>query len=240
MGQNAVNLEIKNHNDKEGNEKSIAHIALDDGKVNALSPQLVADLSKTLDEAESADVVLLSGNQKVFSAGFDLKVIRDGDTEEESTAAKNLMRDGVNLFNQIFSYPKPVVVACTGHAIAGGAIMLMCSDLRVGPENTDISIGLNEVAIGMEIPPFLIEIANVRLANEKRYEALNLARLYNTEEAKSVGFLDITAKDVLDTALAEAKNIIDHLDPVAFTKSKQRLRGATSERIKELNAKYNN
>lgn len=216
----SINLEIKD---------SIAHIAMDDGKVNALSPQLIKDLMAALDEAEECGVVILSGNSKIFCAGFELKIIQ-GPKE----GARDLMYEGVNLFNRIFSYPKPVIAACTGHAIAGGAILLMVSDLRIGPKSS-ASIGLNEVSIGMEIPPFLIELAKARLANERLHEALNLSQIYSTEEAIAVGFLDKTADSVLETAQSEAKKILENLDPVAFTKTKERLRGELSQKLKELN-----
>lgn len=210
--------------------ESIAHIAMDDGKANALSPQSIKNLMEAFDEAEKSDVVILSGNPKVFCAGFDLKIIQ-GSTEEASA----LMRSGVDLFTKVFSFPKPVVAACTGHAIAGGAILLMSSDLRIGPDSSDVAIGLNEVSIGMVIPPFLVELAKARLANERLYESLNLAKLYSPEDAKTVGFLDMTAKNVLETAQSEAKKIAENLDPVAFSKTKKRLRGEIAERLTKLN-----
>ena len=211
---------------------SIAHISMDDGKVNALSPTFIKELSNALDEAEDAKAVILSGNAKAFSAGFDLKIIQG--EREEATA---LMRAGVDLFIKVFNYPRPIVAACTGHAIAGGAIVLMCSDLRIGPEDPNIAIGLNEVSIGMEIPQFLVELATARLANERLYESLNLAKLYAPTEAKQVGFLDIIAKDVLQTAQKEAQDITERLNPEAFTKTKLRLRGNISERLTVLNEK---
>lgn len=212
-------------------ENSIAHISMDDGKVNALSFQLIADLAAALDEASKSELVLLSGNAKVFCAGFDLKVIQGPPKE-----ATKLMRAGVDLFTQIFDYPKPVVAACTGHAIAGGAILLMCADYRVGPDNPEISIGLNEVSIGMVVPPFLIEIANARLAKERLHESLNLAKLYSPEDAKNVGFLDTLTKDsVVETAMKESQGFVENLDSEAFQKTKKRLRGATSDTLRKLN-----
>ncbi len=211
-------------------ENSIAHISIDDGKVNALGIKVVEGLHSALDSANEADIILLSGRAGIFSAGFDLKVIR-GDGAD----AKQLMNSGVDLFLKMFSYPKPIISACTGHAIAAGAILLMCSDIRIGPDDESIKIGLNEVSIGMEIPSFLVELASYRLAKERVYESLALAKLYTPSQALDAGFLDQTVKaeTVLDAAKSSADEILEYLDLTAFQKTKQRLRQPTADKIQK-------
>ncbi len=227
MSENAspVNLEIKD---------SIAHIAFDDGKVNAISPSVAEALDKALDDAgkdgSGCEVVVISGRPGVFSAGFDLKVIQ-GSPE----GASALMKSGFAMFNKIFSYPKPVVAACTGHGIAAGAIMLMCADLRIGADDDSFQIGLNEVAIGLEVPYFLIDLAKTRLANERIYESLALSKLYTPKEAVNAGFLDalVSPDKVVDEAFKRAETLKEYLKTEAYQKTKHRLRKDASQKMSD-------
>ena len=136
----------------------VAIIEFDDGKVNALGHDAIEAILEAFGGVEDAGAVVLVGRPERFSAGFDLKVMQAG-----SDSAQGLLRRGVDLFLRMYMYPRPVVAACTGHAIAAGAILLMCSDLRVGPKG-DYRIGLPEVTIGMSLPVFATELARDRLS----------------------------------------------------------------------------
>src|SRR5215471_17406783 len=93
---------------------AIATITMDDGKVNALSMPMFDEVNAALDRAEAAGAaVVLAGRDGVFSAGFDLGVLRAG-----GAAAAALVRTGFELSARLLAFPAPVVVACTGHAIA--------------------------------------------------------------------------------------------------------------------------
>jgi enoyl-CoA hydratase len=100
-------------------DESIAIIILDAGKVNALGPPMQQAINTALDRADRDDAaaVVIAGNERVFSGGFDLKVLACGQVQP----ASDMLRGGFELAYRLLAYPKPVVMACTGHAIAMGA-----------------------------------------------------------------------------------------------------------------------
>ena len=103
----------------------VATITLDDGKVNALSVEMLAAISAELDRAEADEaVVLLTGREKTFSAGFDLRTPLEGWPE--------MLAAGARLSERLLSFPQPTVIACNGNAIAMGAFTLLSADLRIG------------------------------------------------------------------------------------------------------------
>ena len=134
--------------------ENIATITIDDGKANAVSPQFVEEVNATFDQAESDNtVVILTGRPGKFSAGFDLSIV----TQEGEATAK-LTRSGAELAVRLLGFHAPVIIACNGHCLAMGALLLLSIDLRLGAEG-DYKIGLNEVAIGMTMPYFGVEIS---------------------------------------------------------------------------------
>ncbi|HYB40006.1 MAG TPA: crotonase/enoyl-CoA hydratase family protein, partial [Mycobacterium sp.] len=128
--------------------ESIAVITMDDGKVNALGPTMQQALNEALDDADRDEVgaLVIAGNQRVFSAGFDLKILTAG----EVRSAIDMLRGGFELSHRLLSYPKPVVMACTGPAIAMGSFLLCSGDHRIAAPG--YTIQANEVAIGMVLP----------------------------------------------------------------------------------------
>src|SRR5262245_19434325 len=107
---------------------NVATITLDDGKVNALSLAMLAELNAALDQAEAAKAaVVLAGWEGRFSGGFDLGVFRGGDPAD----GIKMLREGFTLSHRLLSFSTPVVAACTGHAIAMGAFLLLSADYRI-------------------------------------------------------------------------------------------------------------
>ena len=140
-------------------DEGIATIAMDDGKVNALSPAMLDEIFEALDKAESDEaVVILTGRETTFSGGFDLKTFQAGDMD----AVRSMLAGGAKLTERLLSFPGPVVAACNGNAIAMGSFMLLGCDVRVGAEG-DYKLGLNETQLGMTIPWYAIEAARYRL-----------------------------------------------------------------------------
>ena len=183
-------------------DTGVAVITMDDGKANALGHDLLGALLAALDEvdASGADAVVIVGRPGRFSAGFDLSVMKAG-----GNGPKEMLAAGVDVFLRIYQFPRPVVVACTGHAIAAGAIILMSSDLRVGTAG-EFKIGMPELTIGMPPPFFATELMRDRLS--KRHVArATLGQMYDPETAIDVGYLDevVNAEDLLDTAVAHAR-----------------------------------
>ena len=196
----------------------VALVGIDDGKVNAMTPSLLDDLSAALDAAEAdAGAVVLAGRPGIFSAGLDLNVMRRG-----GPAAKDLLRKAGEIFLRLAEFPRPIVAACTGHALAGGAVVLLCCDIRICAAGT-YKIGLNEVAIGIPMPPLVVALARARLSPRHFTRACNTARVYSPNEAVEVGFLDETGSaDATGEALRVATELAEGLDAEAFAKTRQR------------------
>jgi enoyl-CoA hydratase len=208
-------------------EATTAHIQMDDGKANALSAAMIAELVDALTRAEKeARAVVLSGRPDRFCAGFDLKVMMSS-----PEAARGLLTGGVALLMRLYGSPLPIVVACTGHALAGGALVLLTADVRFGAAGA-FRIGLNEVSIGMPVPVLAMELARDRIATTELGRATLRAQIYAPEEAARIGYLDevVPAEQVVARAKEEAVKL-GGLPPMAYRATKKRLRGRTIEKI---------
>lgn len=176
-------------------------ITMDDGKANALGFAMLEGLDSALSEAESAGkVVVLAGRPGKFCAGFDLSIMGQGGPEQA-----RLLRAGADLSLRMVKFPLPVVLAVTGHALAMGALVCLSADYRVGVEGP-FKLGLNEVAIGMTLPWFGVELARDRLTRNAFNPAVNLAQIYNPEDAVAAGYLD---------AVVEPDAFMPHVEAVA-------------------------
>jgi enoyl-CoA hydratase len=188
----------------------IAHVTIDNGKANALAPAVLAALDDAVSRAEDAGeaevgALLITGTPGMLSGGFDLKVIQS--TPE---AAGKMVTDGGALFSRMFGSEVPVIVACNGHAIAAGALLLLGADYRVGARG-EFKIGLIETQIGMVLPRWAVELARERLSNQQFQQATVGAQTYDPEAAADAGFLDavVPPESLADAALAEARRWAD-------------------------------
>lgn len=208
-----------------------AVITIDDGKANALSPDVIAAINGSLTEAEETDsrAVVLCGRTGVFSGGFDLKVMRSGDFG----AVGALVTSGGDLVQRLLGFGRPVVAACTGHAIAAGALLLLGSHFRVGGDG-DFRIGLTETAIGMVLPDWALVLADERLSRTHLQQAIVDARVHSPAEAAAAGFLDVVvpADRALDVALEHAERL-GALDRDAYAGNAAKLRGPVLDRLAE-------
>lgn len=206
----------------------IATLTMDDGKANALGFEMISALSDALKKAESdANVILLKGRPGIFSAGFDLKVMNKG-----QEAMAELVGKGANLLLDLFLHPQPIVMACSGHSLAAGALILLTGDYRVGIDG-EFKIGLNETAIGMTMPHFGIELARDRLGSKALTQAVLNAQLYSPKEAAAIGYLDQSVdQNQLDFAVQEKLKTLLSLDSKAFAASKKGIRNTTAELIR--------
>lgn len=208
--------------------ESVAVLRMDDGKVNALSPQMLAELDGALDRALAEEAtVLLTGRAGVFSAGFDLKVLRAGGAD-----AFGMLEAGFELSERLLSFPRPVVIASSGHALAMGSFLLLSTDYRLGAQGA-FRIGANEVAIGMTIPGFGVEICRQRLAPAHFYRALINAEIYSPDSAVEAGFLDraVPAAELMDEALRVAAGLAA-LNMPAHAATKLRVRAQALQAIR--------
>jgi enoyl-CoA hydratase len=198
----------------------IATIGFDDGKVNVLSAAGFDELARALDRAEAdGAVVVLRGRPGVFSAGFDLPSLLARDD-----AAVDMIITGFELAERLLGFPTPVVVACTGHALAMGAFFLLAGDVRIGTLG-EYRIGTNEVAIGLVMPAFGIEMTRQRLTPPYFHRSVVNGEVYGPEEAVVAGFLDraVPAAE-LDAAVGGAAAAMAKLDGKVFSTTKRRAR----------------
>lgn len=205
-------------------ENDIALVTLDDGKANAISLDLLGAANAALDEAEAkAKVIVLAGRPERFSAGFDLKFLGSADPVNRA----KLVNGGGRLALRLFASDKPIVIACTGHAIAMGAFLLLGGDTRIGARGA-YKIGANETVNGMTLPPFGVELPRARLNPMYLTEALAQARLYTPDEAVPVGWLDrvVEPGEVIDAAMAEAARLLPLANP-AYGRNKRLARQPT-------------
>lgn len=210
-------------------EGTTAVVQMDDGKANALSGAMITALSDALARAEKeAGAMVLAGRPDRFCAGFDLRVMMSS-----PEAAMELLERGSELLMKLYGASVPLVIACTGHALAGGALVLLTGDHRVGAAGA-FRIGLNEVSIGMPVPVLAMELARDRLLPTELGRATLLAQIYAPDEAAKAGYLDavVPATDVLDRAKEEATRL-SALARSAFQATKTRLRGKTIQHIRD-------
>ncbi len=209
-------------------DAGIATITMDDHKVNALSIAMLETLHRHLDQAEEdRAVVVLGGRAGYLSAGFDLKVFT-----QEPQRIVEMLSLGASLSERLLSFPTPVIVACSGHAIAAGTFAALAADLRIGVEGP-FKLGLNEVRIGLTVPLFVVELARQRLSPAAFDRALLSAHMYSPQEALSAGLLDrVVAPGELARASREAAEELAGLDLAAYAATKLRVRGAALEALR--------
>ena len=201
-------------------QENIATITIDDGKANAVSFQFLEEVNAALDQAEQDNaVVILTGRPGKFSAGFDLSVVTKG-----GEAALKLARAGAQLTVRLLGFPTPVIVACNGHSMALGALLLLSTDYRVGVEG-NYKIGTNEVAIGIPLPYFGVELARFRLSPIYFSRSVANAEIYTPQGAVEAGFLDLIVSEekLMETAMQSAQTLVK-LDMAAHNATKLRAR----------------
>ena len=209
-------------------EGSVGVLLLDDGKANVFNDASIAAIHDALDRAEQeAGSVVLAGRPGRFSGGFDLSVMGS-----DPVAMQALVRSGAELLLRIWEYPRPVIIACTGHAVAAGAMFLLAADYRIGIEG-DWSIGLNEIGIGMPLPQFTVELARARLDPRAFTRATLHAELYDGAGAVRAGYLDeaVPADELLDRVMAKAAEMAKFA-PSGYLPSKNRARRALADYVR--------
>lgn len=218
-----VTLETKN---------DIALVRMDDGKANALSYALMDALDAALDRAErEAKAVILTGRAGRFCAGFDLKTMTAGVAE-----AQALVTRGGALLLRLYQFPRPLVVACTGHALAGGALVLLTGDVRLVAEGP-FKIGLNEVSIGMPVPVLAMELARDRLDPRFFVRSTLFAEVVDPHRALFAGWVDevVPEATLLERAHEEAGRLAA-LPANAFALTKTIQRERTVKYVRETMA----
>lgn len=180
------------------------------------------EIYRALEQAEAdGAIVIMTGRESVFSAGFDLKVMQRGGIE-----ALRMLRSGYALTARVLAYPYPVIAACNGHSLAMGAFLMLSADYVIGSRG-DFKIAANEVAIGMTMPRVAAAVLRHRLAPAAFQRAVTLAEYFDVDSAHRIGFFD----EVVDPAQLPARanvcaNEFKKLDKAAHTVSKRRIRAS--------------
>lgn len=208
-------------------DDGIATLTLNNGKVNAISPDVIAAFNAALDRArEDRAVVIITGQPGILSGGYDLKVM-----SSSPQAAISLVTAGSTLARRLLSHPFPVIVACPGHAVAKGAFLLLSADYRIGVEGP-FSIGLNEVAIGMTMHHAGIELAQDRLSKAAFQRSVINAEMFDPQGAVVAGFLDkVVAPEELHAAALEAARQLKKINMNAHKHTKLKVRKALLEAL---------
>ena len=205
----------------------IATLTLDNGKVNAISPAVIAAFHEALDRAEAdRAVVIITGQPGILSGGYDLKVMTSGPQQ-----ALDLVSAGSALARRMLAHPFPIIVACPGHAVAKGAFILLSADYRLGVEGP-FKIGLNEVVIGMTMHHVGIEMARDRLRRSFFNRCVINGEMLSPEQALQAGFLDavVAPEELMDAALAMAGQL-KGINMAAHAATKVKARAAFLETL---------
>ena len=219
MGSKAVTYNLRD---------GVATIGIDDGKRNALSPEVLRELYAALDRAEAdGAVVLLTGREDVFSAGFDLNVMKRG-----GARALGMLRSGYALTARVLAYPHPVVVACNGHVMAMGVFLMLSADYVIGSRG-DFKVSANEVALGLTMPRVAASMLEHRLTPAAYQRAVTLSEFFDVETALKSGFFDELVEPVglMDRAGKIAEDV-KQLHARAHKDSKRRIRAKLIRRIR--------
>ncbi len=211
------------HTERRGH---VTVVTLDDGKANALTSPLMNALRFTLlDAASVSGAIVLAGRAGFFSGGLDIKLLPTLPHAERVEMVKDLGR----LLLDLFLLPRPVIAAVTGHALAGGALLAFACDARLAAD-TRLRFGLNEVAIGLPVPSFGVEIARAAVPPQWLADTVMHGRVYTAEQAQAHGLVEsVHSPDVLLHAATARAESVSGLAQGAYEATKRRLRGAAAD-----------
>lgn len=208
-------------------EAGIATLTLDDGKANVMGLPMQAAINNGLDRALADQaVVVITGRPGMFSGGFDLNVFKT-----DPKASVQMLEGGARLALRLLKHPHPVMVACSGHAVAMGCFLLLGADYRLGVDKGTEAAGSNfrihaiEVQIGMTLPYFALELCRQRLTPAHYSQACTTAWPYSPAQAVQAGFLDeVAPPDQFAARVQERALYLSKLHQEAFTATKQKLK----------------
>ena len=193
-------------------------LTIDGPGKNSLSTAVMQDVIRQVREADGRPV-LVTGAGDAFSAGLNLKEVATLDADGMARFLGVLD----DMIDALFDHPGPMVACVNGHAIAGGCVIALCAEVRVIADDPKIRMGLNEVALGLELPPKIMKLARHRLSRHQVERTVLEAGLHDPRTALALGFVDEVAADPLARATAILGTVAQHTRPI-YTASKQTLR----------------
>lgn len=175
-----INLSYKNN---------ICILQLDRGKGNPINHQMVREINeaiKDLEENKEVRGVIITGKLGFFSVGLDVVELYGFDQKQMQV----FWLDWQNMVKGLTKFSKPLFTAISGHSPAGGCVIAMCSDYRFMVEGEKYRIGLNEVAVGIEVPGYIFEIYAFAIGTRKAFQNLMQGKLVSVKEALETNIID--------------------------------------------------
>ena len=210
----------------------IAVLRMAHGKANALDAELLEALDRALHGIEEArpEAVVLTGTGSIFSAGVDLFRVLDGGASYLASFLPVLAR----AVRRLFAFPRPVVAAVNGHAIAGGCILACACDLKVMAEGEG-RIGVPELRVGVPFPVAPLEVLRFAVPPQHLQKLAYAGRTYGAAEALEWGLVDeLASPDRLLERALEAAGQLAAIPPGSFELTKAQLRRPALDRIDAL------
>ena len=209
---------------------NVALLTLANGKANALDLEFCRALTgqfATLKKSQ-VDAVVITAEGPIFSAGVDLlRASKDG-----VKYLRQFLPVLNKMFDAVFNFPKPVVAAINGHAIAGGCVLACCADFRLMARGNG-KIGVTELLVGLPFPALAFEV--MRFVSGPRHfsELIYTGATFPPEEAMERGLLhEVVEPATLQARALDAAHMLTQISPVAFTQTKQQMRLGVTDRIK--------
>ena len=201
-------------------EGGVVVLTLDRPRANAFDPALVTDLFRAVRAAAEAPALVLASSQKLFSAGWDLPIVRALPRDQMTAFVGGFC----GLVRELFTFPAPVVAALPGHAIAGGLIVAATADERIAAEGKG-ELGLSEVALGVPIPRACYEIFRHLLGNRGAERLSAAGDNVPVARAYEIGLVDyvVPAEDVRTAAVERARQLAGR-SRAAYAEIKRRAR----------------
>jgi enoyl-CoA hydratase/carnithine racemase len=227
----SVILDAMIHRDRQG---PVTVLRIEHGKVNALDVELAEAITGELATEARSDsrAVVLTGTGGTFSAGVDLFRVLDGGVEYASRFLPALDR----LFRDLFLFPRPVVAAVNGHAIAGGCILACACDRRIMAAGRG-RVGVPELLVGVPFPVTAREVMRFALGDAKLQEIVYSGETFPPEAARSHGLVDeiVPEPDLLPRAVQVASDLAS-IPEMAFQLTKRGIRQAAADRWQQAAA----
>lgn len=211
-------------------------ITMNDGKMNTFDFKSLDGLQESVTSAqESSESILIVGNEKCFSAGFDLNIMTGPDKNRKA----NLIHEGCKLGLTLLESKIPVFMGCSGHALAMGSILLLCGDYRFGISNPKAKVGLNEVTIGVNLPILAVEVARMKMSPQNFNSNVVFGKLHSPITAiGDNGFLDEVINydnydDFVQEFVKKSGELLEKIKQPAFSEIKRNLKENEIKYIKE-------
>jgi enoyl-CoA hydratase len=209
----------------------VAILTLAHGKANLFDIELCGAVAEALEEcaASPARAAVIIAGGSIFSGGVDLRRLVEGGHRYAEAFLPALGR----AFDVAFAFPKPLVAAVNGHAIAGGCILANAADRRLMARGTG-RIGVPELLVGVPFPTVALEIMRQQVPPPHLSALIFSGETVVADRAVELGLVDaaVDADHLLDEAVAAAKAMAA-LPPAAFAITKKQLRAPALARIRE-------